>query len=86
MNAFWWAILTAVIWGCVPLLEKVGKVKQESASLGVIKADVEGAQVSLELKEISKGVTGITVSARKLFLPRPEIAEGVIYQIREELK
>ena len=68
------------------VLKKVGKVKQENASLGVIKADVEGAQVSLELKEISKGVTGITVSARKLLLPRPEIAEGVIYQIREELK
>jgi len=27
MNAFWWAILTAAIWGCVPLLEKMGLVR-----------------------------------------------------------
>ena len=42
MNAFWWAILTAVIWGCVPLLEKAGLVKVTAfvglfyRSLGVI--------------------------------------------------
>lgn len=24
MNAFWWAIVTALIWGIVPILEKVG--------------------------------------------------------------
>ncbi len=42
MNAFWWAILTAVIWGCVPLLEKSGLVKTTPfvglfyRSLGVI--------------------------------------------------
>ena len=23
-QAFWWAMLTAVIWGCVPILEKMG--------------------------------------------------------------
>lgn len=23
-QAFWWALLTAVIWGCVPILEKIG--------------------------------------------------------------
>lgn len=42
MNAFWWAILTAVIWGCVPLLEKTGLVRTTPfvglfyRSLGVI--------------------------------------------------
>lgn len=27
MNAFWWAILTACIWGVVPILEKLGLAK-----------------------------------------------------------
>jgi len=29
MNAFLWAILAACIWGCVPLLEKLGLTKVE---------------------------------------------------------
>jgi len=42
MNAFWWAILAAVIWGCVPILEKTGLVRATPfvglfyRSLGVI--------------------------------------------------
>lgn len=29
MNAFWWAILTACIWGVVPILEKLGLAKTD---------------------------------------------------------
>ena len=29
MNAFWWAILTACIWGFVPIMEKFGLAKVE---------------------------------------------------------
>jgi len=29
MNAYYWALLTALIWGCVPLMEKMGLHKVE---------------------------------------------------------
>jgi len=35
MNAFVWALLTACIWGVVPLMEKVG-LGQSAPSLGVV--------------------------------------------------
>ena len=34
MSGFWWALLTALIWGCVPLLEKLG-LAQSSPATGV---------------------------------------------------
>jgi len=34
MNAFWWAVLTACIWGVVPLIEKLGLL-QSSPTIGV---------------------------------------------------
>ena len=27
MKPFWWALLTALVWGCVPVLEKLGLAK-----------------------------------------------------------
>lgn len=42
MTAFWWAVVTAGIWGVVPLLEKVGLVRSDptvgvfARSLGVV--------------------------------------------------
>jgi len=42
MTAFWWALLTAGIWGIVPLLEKLGLAKSDpvlgvfARSLGVV--------------------------------------------------
>ena len=35
MSAFWWAIVTAGIWGVVPLMEKVGLRGSVSPALGV---------------------------------------------------
>ena len=35
MTAFWWALLTAVIWGIVPVMEKVG-LGQASPAVGVV--------------------------------------------------
>jgi len=42
MSAFWWAVLTACIWGVVPLIEKLGLIRSDptigvfARSLGVI--------------------------------------------------
>ena len=39
MSGFWWALLTALIWGCVPLLEKWG-LAQSSPAIGVFARSV----------------------------------------------
>lgn len=36
MSAFWWALLTAFIWGVVPLMEKIGLGTQVNPTVGVI--------------------------------------------------
>ncbi len=68
------------------VLKQMGKVKKENVKDGVINAEVGGAGVVLKLKKIKDTETEVTVSARQLGLPKPEIASGVIYQLKENLK
>ncbi|MCM8773489.1 MAG: DUF3568 domain-containing protein [Candidatus Omnitrophica bacterium] len=68
------------------ILKQMGVIKKEDSKEGVIKAEVSGANVTFKLKKIDDKTTEITVSARKLGIPKPEIASGVIYKIQERLK
>jgi hypothetical protein len=68
------------------VLKQMGVVKKENKSGGTISAEVNGANVTLKLKKINDTATEITVSARKLGLPKPEVASGVIYRITDKLK
>jgi uncharacterized protein involved in outer membrane biogenesis len=68
------------------VLRKNGKVSGENKQTGVISAEVNGSSVKLELKRINNGVTKVTVSARKFMMPKPEVASGILYQIKEKLK
>lgn len=70
----------------IKLFKRIGKVDSENRANGVIDADTDGVDVSVSLKKVSGALTEITVSARKYLLPKPEIAAGIIYQIKEELK
>ena len=56
MNAFWWALLTAGIWGVVPLMEKIG-LGQNDPVLGVV---VRSAGIVLGLIVFSAVVSPIT--------------------------
>lgn len=67
-------------------LKGLGAVDNGNEPRGAINAVVDGAHISLRLKEVTKGTTQITVSARKFGLPAPEIASGVMYKITDELK
>jgi len=67
-------------------VKMAGKVKKENKGSGVINAEVNGAAVTLKLKRISEKSTQVTISARKFGLPQPEIASGVMYRLREQLK
>ncbi|MCM8779886.1 MAG: hypothetical protein NC914_01900, partial [Candidatus Omnitrophica bacterium] len=68
------------------VLKKSGKIIKEDKSNGVIGAEVSGANIVLKLKQISPRLTQVTISARKAFLPKQEIAAGILYQIKEKVK
>lgn len=65
-------------------ITKSGAVKSANKEAGIINADVNNATVTVYITQADKGAK-IKVSARKYFLPKPEIASGIIYQIKEEI-
>lgn len=68
------------------LIKGIGKLKSEDKSKGIIKAKVDGVDVTVRIAEKSKRKVELTVSARKMMLPKPEFAGGVLYRISEKLK
>ena len=64
----------------------MGEVKSENKSGGLIKAKVDGADVTVNLSEKSKNLTRVVVSAKQFMLPKPEVAGGIIYKLKEALK
>jgi hypothetical protein len=64
---------------------RMGKITKQDASNGVIKANINGARVSLQLGKKTDNQTEITISARKYMFPKPDIAGGVLYQISDKL-
>jgi hypothetical protein len=67
-------------------IKMAGKVKKEDKASGVISAEVNGASLTLKLKKLSEKSTQVTISARKFGLPQAEIASGVMYRLREQIK
>lgn len=52
---------------------------------GAIKADVNGHNVTAKVTKLDQGKTEIVIAARKYLIPQPEVAQGILYQIQEEL-
>jgi len=67
-------------------LKMSGKVKREDKVGGVINAEINGVGVTFRTRKISEKSTQVTIVARKFGLPKPEIASGVMYRLREQLK
>lgn len=70
----------------IEALKKLGQVSKEDKGRGSIKAKVQGADIAVELTQKDASVVHVEVSARKLLLPKPEIAGGVMYELTERLK
>lgn len=68
------------------VLKKMGRVTKEEKSSGILGAEVNGSQVALKITKKSDNKTGVVISARQYFLPKPEIAGGVLYEISEKIK
>jgi len=64
------------------LMERLGKVKKEDRATGQIAANVYGCDISIVIQDMGWNKTKITIKARKYFLPKPEIAAGLIYQLK----
>ena len=67
------------------VVKRMGTITKEDESSGVIKADINGSSVALKIGKSADNKTEITISARKYFLPKPDIAGGVLYQILDKL-
>ena len=65
--------------------ENNGKFKSQDKAKGVIKAIVQGADVSVKLENLSNK-TKVTIVARKMMIPKAEIAAGIIHQLSERIK
>ncbi|MCK5580276.1 MAG: hypothetical protein KAJ18_03290 [Candidatus Omnitrophica bacterium] len=68
------------------IVAELGKIKSVNEAKGLIKAKVNGSDVAINIIEQEKNKTKVTVSARKMMIPKPKIAEGVLYEISEKLK
>jgi uncharacterized protein involved in outer membrane biogenesis len=67
-------------------IQAAGRVMSENRAGGIISAEVNGARVTFRIKKLSEKLTQVNISARKLGFPKPEIASGVMYRLKENLK
>ena len=71
---------------CLKTAQAMGTVKQENKAAGVIKASIEGADVTLRVSKLSSSRVGVAVAARKLWFPRPDLASRVLYAVEEKMR
>jgi len=78
--------LTKVYEAVLKTIQESGELKSENRESGIIKAKIDGADIAIVLRVIEEQKTEVTVSARKMMLPKPKIANGILYQISEIVK
>jgi hypothetical protein len=62
-------------------VKRIGTIIKHDASSGVIKANINGAMVTLTLRKAADNKTEIKISARTYIFPELDIAAWVLYQI-----
>lgn len=68
------------------VIKKRGTITAENVSEGTIRARVDGANVSVQISTGENKKTVLSVKARKMMMPQPSIAEGIIYQVSQRVK
>ena len=67
--------------------EELGAVTSEDARRGVLKAEVQGANVTISVKPVSRTTVELRVRARdNLLLPKLDVAQAVYNQIFSRLE
>jgi uncharacterized protein involved in outer membrane biogenesis len=70
----------------VKVVKQMGKLTKEDKNKGVIKGKVSGSNITVKLERKTQKSVQVTVSARKLLIPKPKVAGGVLHEITEKLK
>lgn len=79
--------LDRVYASALKIVESTATVKKEDKASGVISATMaDRTTVTVKISSTTPKTTQVTVSARKLLLPKPEIAKGILLQISDKLK
>jgi len=68
------------------LVRRLGQIKKTDESAGQIFAKVYNCDITITIQDKGWGRSKIIIKARKYFLAKPEIAAGLLYQLKEELK
>jgi len=72
---------------CLQLVQRLrGQIKKTNASAGQIAAKVYDCDITIAVQDQGWGRSKIIIKARKYYLAKPEIAAGLLYQLKEELK
>lgn len=68
------------------VVQRRGKVEHENKDKGMIKAAISGTSVVVSVSPGEPGKVRVKVTARRLMVPKPEIAKGILYEIGELMK
>jgi hypothetical protein len=70
------------------LMQRLGQVKKYEREGGTkrIFAKVSGCDITLTVTSEGWSSSKIVIKARKYFLPKPEVAAGLLYQLKEKLR
>ncbi len=78
---------TQVYQQCLQLVRRLGgQIKKADDPAGRIYAKIYGCDISIEVKKQGLISSKVVIKARKYFLAKPEIAAGLLYQLKGELK
>lgn len=67
-------------------MDDLGDIIKAAEQAGYIKGQIHGIEVVIKISKNTERKINIAVSARKYMLPKPNIAEGVLYEISQKLK
>ena len=67
-------------------VKTLGQVKSEDKNSGTIKVLIDKDDVTVKVQSVTEKTTRVIVQARRLLLPRPQIAGGVLQQMIDKLK
>ncbi len=68
------------------LVTSLGTIKHEDRKTGQILTKVYGCDITINIHDKGWAQSEIVIKARKYMLAKPEIAAGLLYQLKEKLK
>jgi hypothetical protein len=71
---------------CLQLVQRLGQVKKADPDAGQILAKIYGSDINIKIQKQGWISSKVIIKARKYFLAKPEVAAGLIYQLKEGLK